>query len=376
MMLALGVGGYVAGLFHLMTHAFFKALLFLGSGSVIHAVHTNEITEMGGLRKKMPITFITFLIATLAISGVPFLSGFYSKDAILAAALAFGMESGHYLLFLMAIVAAGITAFYMFRLVFVTFTGEPRNQERYSHAHESPLNMTIPLMLLAVLSICSGWGGWYQKFVEKPDLSAYATAAYVDHESQVAIDEPSHGVDVGHVAEETEHEVQAGAAGHGEESHGEHDSHAAHTAAMIMSIFVAGTGILVSYLTYFRKTISADAMAVKLSRIYVVLYNKYYVDEFYSATFIGVTLLISRICGWFDLHIIDGIVNGVSKLTTRLSFAEGRFDNKVVDGAVNGIANSVIFSGSRMKRIQSGTIQNYLVGLLLGILVIFLFRVI
>jgi NADH-quinone oxidoreductase subunit L len=180
MMMALGVGGYVAGLFHLMTHAFFKSLLFLCSGSVIHAMHTNEITEMGGLRKKMPVTFITFLVATLAISGVPFFSGFYSKDAILGETLSFGLRTGHILLFIMGVVAAGITAFYMFRLVFVTFTGEPRNLDRYRKAHESPVTMTIPLIVLAVLSLSSGWGGWFERFVEKPNLSTYADARVLD----------------------------------------------------------------------------------------------------------------------------------------------------------------------------------------------------
>ncbi|MDM7916233.1 MAG: proton-conducting transporter membrane subunit, partial [Candidatus Eisenbacteria bacterium] len=176
MVAALGVGGYTAGLFHLMTHAFFKALLFLGSGSVIHAVHTQEMPEMGGLRRKMPVTFGTFLIATLAISGVPGLSGFFSKDAILASALQFGMENpGHLVVFLLLLATAGLTAFYMFRIVFLTFTGQPRDRHRFEHAHESPLVMTIPLVTLAVLSLGSAWGGWFQKLVVKPEIATYRT---------------------------------------------------------------------------------------------------------------------------------------------------------------------------------------------------------
>ena len=145
---------------------------------------------------------------------------------------------------------------------------------------------------------------------------------------------------------------------------------------MMLSILFAGTGILLSYLTYHRKSISAEAMAGRFSGIYRVLSNKYFVDEFYQSTFIGTTLLISRIAGWFDLYIIDGIVNGVSRMTTRFSSAEGRFDLKVVDGVVNGVANSFISSGSNLRRIQTGRIQNYLVGLLVGVLIIFLIRVI
>jgi NADH-quinone oxidoreductase subunit L len=383
MILALGVGGYVAGIFHLMTHAFFKALLFLGAGSVIHAVHTNEIPEMGGLRKKMPITFLTFLAATMAISGVPFLSGFYSKDAILAAALSFALESGHMILFLAAIVAAGITAFYMFRLVFVTFTGEPRNKEKYDHAHESPLVMTIPLIILAVLSVCSAWGGWFEKFVEKPDLASYATTAMIEPASHSPTVDVTHRESL-HEAGTVEGAGQSEGGGehvgavpvpHASQSHEDHDAHGAHTTAMILSILVAGTGILLSYLTYMRKTISAEAMAERFSRLYRTLYNKYYIDEFYQGTFIWATLMLSKLSRLFDNYIIDGIVNGVSRWTTRISFAEGRFDNSVVDGAVNGIADSFIFSGSRLRMIQTGRIQNYLVGLLVGILVIFLFRI-
>ena len=375
MMLALGVGGYVAGLFHLMTHAFFKALLFLCAGSVIHAMHTNEIPEMGGLRKKMPITFLTFLAATLAISGVPFFSGFYSKDAILGAALAFGLENGHMILFIAALVAAGITSFYMFRLVFVTFTGEPRNRERYDHAHESPLVMTIPLIVLGVLSVCSAWGGWFERFVEKPDLAFYATAAVEEPAGRLTAGEVSSGVEV---VEAAYLEGAPGMQGRGEVDRGPEprEEHEAHAIAMVLSILFAGTGILLSYLTYWKKAISAEATAERFAKVYRTLYNKYYVDEFYRGTFIRATLALSKLSSLFDQYVVDGIVNGASRLTTRLSFAEGRFDLKVIDGAVNAVAGAIIFSGSRLRRIETGRIQNYLVGLLVGVLIILLIRVI
>ena len=160
MMLALGVGGWAAGLFHLLTHAFFKALLFLGSGSVIYGCHhEQEMTKMGGLCPKMPITALTMLIGVLAIAGTPLFSGWYSKDAILANAFGFiRVHPEHLLLFLLPLVTAGITTFYMFRMWFMTFTGEPRDHHVHEHAHESPWLMTVPLVLLAVCSMCVAWG--------------------------------------------------------------------------------------------------------------------------------------------------------------------------------------------------------------------------
>ncbi|MBE0566649.1 MAG: NADH-quinone oxidoreductase subunit L, partial [Krumholzibacteria bacterium] len=177
MVMSLGAGDPTNGMFHLTTHAMFKALLFLAAGSVIHAVHSQEMPDMGGLRRKTPVTFATFLIATLAISGVPGLAGFYSKDGILGSTLAFGMTDGHYLPFILGITAAVLTPFYMFRIVFLTFFGKPRDQHRYDHAHESGPSMTIPLVILAVLSIvAAGWktasDGWFAKFMAPYDVAA------------------------------------------------------------------------------------------------------------------------------------------------------------------------------------------------------------
>ena len=166
MMLALGLGGWVAGMFHLITHAFFKSLLFMCSGSVIHGVHTNDMTEMGGLRKKMPVTAYTMLVGCLAIigAGIPLIgigfSGYYSKDAIIEQAFSFGSANpgfGYQILKWAPVAGAAITAFYMFRLWYMTFAGEPRNKERFDHAHESPRVMTAPLILLASFALGVGW---------------------------------------------------------------------------------------------------------------------------------------------------------------------------------------------------------------------------
>lgn len=348
MIMSLGVGGYVAGLFHLMTHAFFKALLFLGAGSVIHSVHTQDIREMGALRKKMPVTFWTFLAATLAIAGVPPFSGFFSKDAILGAALEKAMlEPRAFLLPLIGFVAAGITAFYMFRLLFLTFFGEARDREKHHHAHESPWVMTVPLVVLALLSIGSAWGGWFQKYVTEPSLVTYAST------------ESAAGHGMSAPGEAHEHEV----------------AHTAHTIAMVLSIIVAASGIAIAYLIYMKGKISADRVAERFKGIYTVLSHKYYIDEFYGRTFIAVTLLASRLSRWFDNTIIDGIVNGASRLTVRLSSAEGRFDNAVVDGMVNGVANVSLAMGGRLRRIQTGSVQNYVLWVVVILIVIFYIRV-
>jgi NADH-quinone oxidoreductase subunit L len=394
MVMALGVGGYTAGLMHLMTHAFFKALLFLGAGSVIHAVHTQDIREMGGLRKKMPVTYWTFLLATLAISGVPPFSGFFSKDAILGAALEKSMlEPSTFLLPLIGFVAAGITAFYMFRLVFLTFFGKPRDEKKFDHAHESPWVMTVPLVILGLLSVGSVWGGWFQHYVQKPSLATYAVTETVGaehHEAAAASGENLSGMSVpGHdiheageqagAAEASQHSPAGGetAALHGDGHADEHHdvAHTAHTYAMVISIIVALSGIIVAYLTYMKEKISAAHMAERFSGIYKVLSNKYYIDEFYGKTFIALTLGTSRVCRWFDNNIIDGIVNGVSRLTVKLANAEGKFDNIVIDGMVNSVADFSLNVGNRLRRLQTGRVQNYVLWVVIALLIVFYVKV-
>ena len=394
MVMAIGVGGAAAGMFHLTTHAFFKALLFLGAGSVIHSVHTQEMPEMGGLRHKMPITFWTFLIATLAISGVPLFSGFYSKDAILGAALAFAMlNPAHFLPFALALAAAGLTAFYMFRMVFLTFTGKPRDQHRYEHAHESPWVITAPLVLLAFLSVVSaGWrgpaDGWFARFVGPYDLGRIAAAQAAPRAAGLAVapehaavtEESAAGEGHGAATHEPtagEHAAAAGAHGAavGHDAHAVEVHHRAHKIAMYLSILVAGTGILLSWLTYQKGRISAPAIQARLPRLHHVLQNMYFFDQFYAATVYRATLGWARLCGWFDRTVVDGIVNGSGYLTRFTSWVVGWFDLRGVDGFVNGIAWVLQGTGEGFRRVQTGRVQTYLVFVCFSVvLLIFVFR--
>jgi NADH-quinone oxidoreductase subunit L len=322
MIMALGLAGYTAGTFHLMTHAFFKALLFLGAGSVIHAVHTNDIQNMGGLSKKMKLTSATFLIASLSISGIFPLSGFWSKDEIFATAFA----GGHYIFLLVGILVAFMTAFYMFRLYFMTFTGKPRDSHAYEHAHESPRSMTIPLLILAVLSICAGWVGipWLPK--------GYSSFVYF------------------------------GAVHHVEPS----------IILMFISLVVALSGIGLAYLMYVKGAISPVAMAERFKPIYTFLYNKWYFDELYMAAIINPVYKLAEIMFRFDQIIIDGIVNGVGKLTLFFSWLSELFDIYIVDGAVNGAGYLSIFIGKNVRKIQTGQLQTYALVVFIGA-VVFMF---
>lgn len=264
MMLALGVSGYgehegvgyMASMFHLFTHAMFKALLFLGAGSIIHAVHSNYMYDMGGLRKYLPITHITFLIACLTISGVPFLSGFFSKDEILVAAF-----EHNKILFAIEFIVAGITAFYMFRLYFNIFWGE---EKEYHHApHESPLVMTIPLMILTFGSIFAG---------------------YLPFSHLVTSDKMPF------------------------------DTHLEWTIA-IPSILIGFAGIALAWVMYKKKTNIPDKMAAFFGGFYKTVYNKFYIDEIYL--FVTKKILfniVSRSIAWFDRHIVDGSMNGIANV--------------------------------------------------------------
>ena len=400
MVMGLGVGGFTAGLAHLTTHAAFKACLFLGSGSVIHAVHSQDIFEMGGLRRKMPITFWTFLIATLAIAGVPGFSGFFSKDMILGEALAFGMRNPQHLgIFIGALLTAGLTAFYMFRLVILTFFGKPRDHHKYDHAHESPANMWVPLAVLATLSF-SFWfenpvsgKSWFKDLVPKPASAIHAPAAAPAHRAaeaatnpvHVAGSGPSHGTPaVGapgaadHVAAPAPAGDHAAAAqGHGAGAESEHDAHITHVAhrtAMYLSILIAGLGIAFAFGVYMFGWVSPDRVADALKPLHTFLLNKWYFDELYEATVIGGSKALSRGLAWFDLHVVDGLVNLAAQLGVFASFLIGKFDNYVVDGAVNGVASATIGSGSILRRLQTGKLYHYVFALAGGALVIFLIK--
>ena len=413
MMLAIGAGSYVAGLFHLTTHAFFKALLFLGSGSVIHAFHAmhahhddehaddvehehndhglvhahgseippdQDMRNMGGLRKKMPWTFGTMLVATLSISGVPFIfSGFWSKDAILGGVLGRAMEWNsvhHYLLFGMALLAAAITAFYMFRLIFMTFFGEPRNQEMHDMAHESPWVMVVPLLVLAFLSFPVVNTIWFnEKYVEPPPQPHLHAPQHVQVLPDTKTGDANFGIAFFGISEAVAAEGEGGK--NTEKADDAYYIHKrAHKIAMVLSICVAGLGILLSWLFYHRRRFSAEAVATKFSPVYNLFWNKYYFDEFYDGVLVALTVWKSRLFAKFDLSIIDGIVNGVATITRQIFAAFiGFFDNRVVDGIVNRVAEVTWAAGGRIRRIQTGAIQTYLFVVLGGIvLIILIFR--
>jgi NADH-quinone oxidoreductase subunit L len=359
MIMALGVGAYQYAFFHLVTHAFFKACLFLGSGSVIHAMHhEQDITRMGGLRKKMPFTYYTFLISTLAISGVPLTSGFLSKDGILAGTYAFASLTGYWIFPVVGFLVAMMTAFYMFRLVILTFHGKPNDHHRYEHSHESPALMTMPLVLLTTLSIFfwyspnpidPGQGLFLSEWVKAPAISTPAEARFPFMNAEEGITET-----VVYSQAYTE------------------SMHHAHYPAMIISLLVAGFGILLAFNIYQWKRMSGDRIAAAVPFLYKMSYNKWYFDEIYDRSFVAGTLAISSFLRWFDNTIIDGIVNGTASVTTALSRFTGKFDDVVVDGTVNSTAILSGFIGLIFRKFQTGKVQTYVVLVIFSI-VIFLF---
>ncbi len=365
MVMSLGVGAYAFAFFHLITHAFFKACLFLGSGSVIHSMHhEQDIRNMGGLKKKMPVTYYTFLISTLAISGVPLFSGFLSKDGILAGTLAFGKLTGHWLIPIIGFTVAGLTAFYMFRLVILTFHGEPKDHHKYDHAHESPFVMAAPLVVLAALSIFIWYtpnpigasDGWVLKnWIKTP-------TQVVPLETRYDFMKPS--------TEEAKAEV------HGEVIHSveyTETMHWAHYPAMFLSLAVAGLGILIAFMFYQWKKLNADKLAEKLKPLYNFSLNKWFLDELYDMTAIAGTLSFSSILAWFDNKIVDGIVNGSATVTRFVSRMSGWFDTFIVDGFVNFTAFFSGFVGLSFRRLQTGKVQTYIVFVIFAIIILLMF---
>jgi NADH-quinone oxidoreductase subunit L len=343
MFMGMGVGAYAAGVFHLMTHAFFKACLFLGSGSVIHAMHhEQDMRKMGGLKRYMPITYWTFLISTLAIAGIPPLSGFISKDSLLWEAFA----NRHYLLWAIGLVGATTTAFYMFRLVFMTFHGEFRGDHHtQEHLHESPPSMTIPLIILAGLAAVAGLLNWPEA-LKLPFLPVAGFEQWLH---------PVVGKDISVL--------------HGAVPHEGHHLDPIEYATMAISVAVAFTGIWIAYQMYERRRWSPDRIAaLGGGAFYRTIYNKYYVDEFYQAVFVNGLLVLTRAAAWFDQHVIDFIVNSAATVTTWIAWADGQFDKYVVDGAVNGVAAVAAFTGARVRSLQTGSINGYLYVVVLAVL--------
>jgi NADH-quinone oxidoreductase subunit L len=296
---------------------------------------------------------------------------------ILAAALEFGMKNPqHMILFAGTLLTAGMTAFYMSRLVILTFFGKPRDPHKYDHAHESPANMWAPLVILAVLSFGFWYKvpfaekGWFEVLVPKPASAvsgalnaASPPAAHAEGMTAAAIPSGGHEAPVaGHAA-----------ASHAAE-HDEHLAHRAHSIAMYSSVGVAGTGILLALVVYLFGWINPGRVASALRPVHTFLVNKWYFDELYEATVINGTKSLSRALGWFDLHVVDGLVNLCAQLGVWASFLVGKFDDAVVDGAVNGVATATIESGSFFRRFQTGKLYHYVYVLAGGVLIIFLLK--
>ncbi len=342
MFAAVGVGAYTAGVFHLMTHAFFKACLFLGSGSVIHAMGgEQDMRKMGGLRHKMPITFITFIAATLAIAGVPPFAGFMSKDEIIWQAFA----HGHVVVWAMLLIGTGLTVFYMFRQVYMTFFGEFRGtHEQEHHLHESPPSMAYVLVALGVLSVVGG-------VVMIPEF--------------IAIFKPFEDF-LGPVfsSEVTRQVTEAGIHSHGIEA-----------AFGLITFAMVVIGWLVADLMYRQKKIDPAKFSEMFNGvIYEWVANKYYVDEFYDLAVIQPYLMATRALAWFDSNIIDGVVNLAATITVFVADISGVFDHYVVDGLVNAASNLTLDVGGRLRRLQTGSINGYLYGILAAVMLILLVR--
>ncbi len=366
MILALGVGGWVAGLFHLITHACFKALLFLGSGSVIHGCHgEQDIRKMGRLHHKMPITSITFLIATLAIAGVPPLSGFYSKDAILASGLGFAWTHRiHGLLFILPAVAAAITAFYMMRLYLLTFWTKVRDEHIHHHAHESPKVMWVPLAVLAVLTVLIGLGG---KMPERHSLGEgrYQYKGGRGLVGLIAESQPQWAVSW--QMQEAGHTSVSGVSREEADAEAAHEEHGFHLRAMAIATCAMLAGVLMAWLVYGKELISAAKAAQVLAPLHRLLLNKFYFDELYRATFVAGVLLLASFGKWFDRVILDGLADGSARWMARLAFFSGlTLDNRGVDGLVNGAARLALAGGNLARKGQTGRVRNYVLALTTG----------
>lgn len=311
MFLGLGVGAYVGAVFHLMTHAFFKALLFLGAGSVIHAMsNEQDIRKMGGLKKALPITFITMLIGTIAIAGIPPLAGFFSKDEILAYTF-----SHSPMLWVIGAVGAILTAFYMFRMLYVTFYGTFRGTEaQQKHLHESPKSMTIPLIVLAVFSIIGGWVGIPEALHGTHYLANFLAPVF---------------------------ETSAQLMPH------THLSHQTEYILMGISIVLMVSAIAFAYFRYVKGARVPAQDSVKKSLVADLSYNKYYIDELYETT-------ITKPLNWFS-----GIFYRV-------------FDVGLIDGLVNGVGKSTNWAAAQLRLLQTGLVGSYVFAMLVGVILMFL----
>ncbi|MFN2557183.1 MAG: NADH-quinone oxidoreductase subunit L [Nitriliruptorales bacterium] len=398
MMAALGVGGYTAGIFHLFTHGFFKALLFLGAGSLIHAVHSNNMSDMGGMRKHMPTTFATFIVGSVALAGLPLTAGYFSKDEILLAALSWGGEvspvgTG---VFTLALFASGITAFYMARACFLIFWGTNRS---HVTPHESGRWITVPLVVLALLSLTAGWIGsplvgekGFESWTASPVLEE-ATYPFVSEE------EPSAGGIVGgaeqagpqaephdvapegrvrgdtsappghvEVAEETDAEHAAGRILHGPP---QFTRTTLYVGLAALALFLVAVSM--AWRLYGRGLPDLDP-TYRMGWLTTALLHKYWLDDLgYRGIVVPVRDVLSRAANWSNDFILDGIVRGTGSFVRRLAVVTyDTVDQKLIDGAVDGSAFSAAWWSDRLKRIQSGNVQRYAGAMLAGVVVLVL----
>ena len=357
MIMAIGVGAPVYAFFHLVTHAMFKACLFLCSGSVIHAMHHSlhhlddhhtdpqDMNNMGGLKDKMPMTHGAMLISTLAIAGVPFFSGFLSKDGILAAVLSYYYKHDGWTIILpvAGFGAAMITAFYMFRLIFKTFYGEPKKKEIYDHIHESPLPMTIPLGLLSILSLAFSFtanfnplesNGWFKSLIYK----------YGKYHNFLNMEYVNKGIKN------------------------------AHYDAMYLSLFVATIGIVLSVVIYLLNKLNADKISKVFNALglYSLSRNKFYIDRIYSFILYRPFLKQTKIASFIDWDIYDQkIIDAWGWISLKISKYAGISDYSILDQKIiDGTSHLTQFISSKLRKTQSGIIQNYLLGVLAVLVVI------
>lgn len=345
MVAAIGIGAYVAAVFHLITHAFFKALLFLGSGSVIHGVehgvlHTGDhhvdpqdMMNMGGLRKKMPITFWTFLIGGMALSGFPFVTaGFWSKDEIFADAFA----HGHYTVLIVLAIAAFLTAFYTMRQIMLTFAGEPRTKEA-EHAHETPWTMTVPLMVLAFFAVVAGWTGIPNDFLgmHLGEINWIHGVSYTLLMSEIESAEITFSF-----------------------------------IPLTVSLLVALGGLALGWVMYRDfKAGQTDPMKRILGGLHPVLQNKYYFDEIYNASFVRASQAIAEFAGWFDRNVIDNILHTIARVAFFLGgIFRNRFELPVISAGADRLADVFQWLGRTFRTIQSGKVQQYMIMVLVNVI--------
>jgi NADH-quinone oxidoreductase subunit L len=348
MMLALGVGGWSAGLFHLVTHAFFKSLLFLCSGSVIHACHTNDMRKMGGLARVMPWTAYTMLVGCLAIigAGIPLvmgLSGFYSKDAILAQAFAYSQANPSWSILFYAVAGgAFLTAFYMFRLWFMTFAGEPRDHHVADHAHESPNVMVAPLVVLATLAVIAGWtlpGG-------------FGIANLLEQARPAGTGETTMGDLFGGLTIPAEHESHEGLP---------------HLVASFTAFGTALAGVLLAAAMYLWKVVSPQAVATAFRPVYAFLANRWFFDELYHAIFVAPAHAVAGIASGIDRGVIDPLIHAVAEAAKLVASIDAWIDRNLVDGLVNATAASTWNAGLELRKLQTGSLRQYVMFIVGGV---------